>query len=215
MSQPQPSPNEPTPRDRILDAACEEFAEHGFGGARVDEIARRASVNKAMLYYHVGGKEALYEAVLLRNFDRVQAAVAPAVLSEGSATERLGSVIAAVTKVMKQHPAHPRIVLREIAGGGSNLPTAVLERMLALIGLVRGLLAEGQAAGELRATDPVLTHLLVIGSVLFLTSVAPLRERAAELGQGLDLPDPDEDVAGFVTGVLLHGIAAPAGGGEG
>ena len=38
--------------DAILAAAALEFAERGFAGARVDRIARRARVNKAMLYYH-------------------------------------------------------------------------------------------------------------------------------------------------------------------
>jgi TetR/AcrR family transcriptional regulator len=37
---------------RILDAAMEVFAEVGYEGARVDEIAKRAGVNKAMIYYH-------------------------------------------------------------------------------------------------------------------------------------------------------------------
>ena len=49
----------------ILRAAALEFAERGFAGARVDEIARRAGVNKAMLYYHVGDKAKLYEKVIL------------------------------------------------------------------------------------------------------------------------------------------------------
>ena len=40
-------------RDRILDAAGQLFAEQGFGGATVEEIARRAGVNKAMLYYRL------------------------------------------------------------------------------------------------------------------------------------------------------------------
>ena len=43
---------------RILAAAKEVFAEVGFAGARVDEIARRADVNKASLYYHIGDKKA-------------------------------------------------------------------------------------------------------------------------------------------------------------
>ncbi|HSN67988.1 MAG TPA: helix-turn-helix domain-containing protein, partial [Thermoanaerobaculia bacterium] len=42
------------PRDQILTAAAAVFAEVGYAGARVDEIAERAGVNKAMLYYHVG-----------------------------------------------------------------------------------------------------------------------------------------------------------------
>ena len=55
-------------RERIVGAASAIFADKGFAGARVDEIARRAGVNKAMLYYHVGDKQALYTAVLTHNF---------------------------------------------------------------------------------------------------------------------------------------------------
>mgnify|MGYP001554678788 CR=1 FL=1 len=53
-------------RERILVAALQEFAAHGFAGARVDFIARRAAINKRMLYHYFGGKEALFRAVLRR-----------------------------------------------------------------------------------------------------------------------------------------------------
>src|SRR5450755_1775287 len=51
-------------RERILCAALQEFAAHGFAGARVDVIARRAAINKRMLYHYFGGKEELFRAVL-------------------------------------------------------------------------------------------------------------------------------------------------------
>jgi TetR/AcrR family transcriptional regulator len=51
-------------RGRILSAALKEFAAHGFAGARVDAIARRAAINKRMLYHYFGGKEELFRAVL-------------------------------------------------------------------------------------------------------------------------------------------------------
>ena len=56
--------------DRILAAAAAEFAERGFAGARVDRIARRARVNKAMLYYHFKSKEGLYRTLLRQTFAR-------------------------------------------------------------------------------------------------------------------------------------------------
>ena len=49
---------------RILDVAIREFARKGLAGARVDEIARRAGVNKQLLYYYFKNKEGLYNAVL-------------------------------------------------------------------------------------------------------------------------------------------------------
>jgi TetR/AcrR family transcriptional regulator len=50
-------------RRRLLDAAMEEFAAHGYAGARVAGIAGRAGVNKQMISYHFGGKEGLYQAL--------------------------------------------------------------------------------------------------------------------------------------------------------
>ena len=51
-------------RERILAAALEEFAAKGFAGARVDSIARRAAINKRMLYHYFGNKEHLFREVL-------------------------------------------------------------------------------------------------------------------------------------------------------
>jgi AcrR family transcriptional regulator len=54
-------------RQRLLDAALEEFAAHGIAGARVDRIAAAARSNKAQIYHYFGSKDALFEAV----FDRI------------------------------------------------------------------------------------------------------------------------------------------------
>ncbi len=53
-------------RARILAAALQEFSAKGLAGARVDAIARRARVNKRMLYHYFGGKETLFHAILRR-----------------------------------------------------------------------------------------------------------------------------------------------------
>jgi AcrR family transcriptional regulator len=199
-------------RQRILDAASSAFAAAGFSGARVDEIARRAGVNKALLYYHVGNKQALYTAVLMRNFDRVEAALADVMKSGGSARDRLTAVIATVTRTMQKYPDHPRIVLRELASAGGHLEPAVLARMMRVLGSVRHLLSDGVRSGEFRATEPVMTHLTMIGASLILNAVAPLRGRAAEIGPDFEIPDDDAKVAPFLTDLLLNGIAAPGSG---
>jgi len=60
-------------RERILAAALKEFADKGFAGARVDFIARRAAINKRMLYHYFGNKEGLFKAVLRRKITARQA----------------------------------------------------------------------------------------------------------------------------------------------
>ncbi len=205
----------PEPRDTILDAASKEFAERGFAGARVDEIAARAGVNKAMLYYRVGDKQTLYNAVLMRNFDRVNGAVEGALATDGSIRERLEAVISAITRMVQEYPDHPRIVLREIASGAVHLPPEVLARMLEVVEVVRDLLVKGASEGTFRDLDPVLSHLTIVGAVVFLNATAPIRGRAAELAPDGSLPEPTTDIAAFLSTLLLDGLAAkPRSGGH-
>ena len=56
----------------MLAAATREFAEHGMGGARIELIAKRARVNKQLIYYYFGSKEALYIAVLEGAYARLR-----------------------------------------------------------------------------------------------------------------------------------------------
>lgn len=61
--------------DRILDAAIDEFVEHGLAGARVDRIAERAGANKALLYRYFGSKDALFDAAIkamATRFDQIR-----------------------------------------------------------------------------------------------------------------------------------------------
>ena len=60
---------------RILAVAEEIFASEGLAGARMEEIARAAKVNKALLYYYFKDKEAIYDAVLDQVFGGVRAAI--------------------------------------------------------------------------------------------------------------------------------------------
>src|SRR5664279_5102307 len=57
-------------RGRLLDAATVEFADRGYGGARIRDIVTRARTNLAAVNYHFGGKEALYAAVLEHHAQR-------------------------------------------------------------------------------------------------------------------------------------------------
>src|ERR1051325_5601966 len=61
-------------RAEILDAATQHFAEHGYSGARVDEIAEQTRTTKRMLYYYFGSKEGLYTEVLEHAYAQIRAA---------------------------------------------------------------------------------------------------------------------------------------------
>src|SRR5438067_2339405 len=126
-----PRPSRVSP-DRILAAAAIEFAARGFAGARVDRIARRARVNKAMLYYHFRSKQAIYDALLRRTFsdaaDRVRAIAA----SDLPPASKIDEVIAGIAAFVTDHEHFPAIMLREIAEGGAHLDRATLAALAAV-----------------------------------------------------------------------------------
>jgi TetR/AcrR family transcriptional regulator len=68
-----PERNPEQSRLRILDAALDSFATHGFGGARVDEIANQAGISKNLIYHYFESKEKLYLAVLERSLNAMRA----------------------------------------------------------------------------------------------------------------------------------------------
>jgi TetR/AcrR family transcriptional regulator len=126
VSAPEPEPDPSTP-DRILDAAHRVFLRRGTAGARTQEIAAEAGVNKALVHYYFGTKEALAEAV----FQRVASVFLPsifAVLAAPDLTleERINRV---AERQVAFHRAHPYMAIYLL----SEIHT-VPERLEALVG---------------------------------------------------------------------------------
>jgi TetR/AcrR family transcriptional regulator len=171
--------------DRILAAAAVEFAERGFGGARVDRIARRARVNKAMLYYHFRSKQGLYRALLRRMFtaaaERMQAIAA----GSGSPSDKVERVIAGVADLIREHESLPAIMLREVAEGGVHLDRDTLLALAAIPRTVGGIVQQGVAQGAFREVNPLFAYISMLAPVVFYLAAAPIRK---ELG-ALHLPN--------------------------
>ena len=196
------------PHERIVAAAAEVFAARGFEGARVDEIAEQAGINKAMLYYHVGGKEDLYAAVLVESFDRALVLLRAAVAGAATPAARLQAVLDTLAAFGTSNPAFIPIILREIASGGAHLPDALFARLAGVFRVVSEALAEGVARGAFRATDPLLTHVALVGALMYLRASEPIRERVARLA-GLPVAHPTPgDLARLVGDLFLHGLEA-------
>jgi AcrR family transcriptional regulator len=197
-------------RARILAAAAEVFASIGFAGARVDDIAARAGVNKAMLYYHVGDKDKLYATVLTDTIDRVPPALRAAIAEADTPAEKLQCVLDTLASLPASNPHFVPIMLREIASGGATLRDEMLVRMAGIFRVVADVLAEGVKGKDFRATDPLLTHVSLIGMMMFLIASQPVRARIARFA-GVKHAPTLEDLAHHTGSIFLHGLElAPA-----
>lgn len=205
-----PTRNDETVRT-ILKAAAESFAEDGFVGARVDDIARRAGINKALLYYYVGDKAALYAQVLLEAFQLAGSLIDKSVQSHSSSRDRLRAAIEAITLTAAANPCFPRLMLREITTGGANLPEPVLKAMAHIFATICNILRKGIDDGTFRKVDPLLTHIQIMGSILFLSTAEKTARRvipyASPSGEEMH-PISADLIVRQVADTILGGIMA-------
>jgi AcrR family transcriptional regulator len=136
----------------LLEAAVEEFAEHGPQGARVDRIARSAGVNKERIYQYFGNKDGLFTAVLETELAKV-AEHAP--LTPGQAAD-LGEYAGLLFDYQLAHPHFLRLLCWEGLQSDRTCVAGEEERAASYRRRLDGL-ARAQAAGTLSADlDPGL-----------------------------------------------------------
>jgi AcrR family transcriptional regulator len=153
----------------LLDAARDQFLEHGIENVSIDDITREAGVAKGSFYRYFADKEALVRALLAPTRERVLGAFARAErkLSAGGLTQvqaaymRLGRELAAV---LMGEPAIARLYLQESRAPGVNarVPVRDLEREVAEA--ARRLTEAAFSHGLLRRTHPQVSTLAVIGA---------------------------------------------------
>jgi len=194
--------------DDILDIAAAAFAEKGFEGARVDEIAKAANVNKATLYYRIGDKDALYAAVLERLFSAKGARLQKMLETVDDAEERVRTF--ARILVDGDHPEQfSAIMLREVATGGRNLPDNVLPLMGRVVGALKQTLADGVEQGRFNPVNPFLVHMMLMGACSLYATNGPIRRRVAAMAPASSSPSPEvsaQDAAHAIADMLLNGL---------
>lgn len=155
-------PRRPYDLDRLTDVALRVFAERGFDGASMDDVARAAGITKAAIYHHVSSKEALLERGLRRALEALFA-----VLDEPSA--RLGRPIDRLRHIVRRVVELSIAVLPELTvlvrvRGNSPAEREALERRRAFDAAVAAIVREAQAAGEFDGTlDAALFVRLAFG----------------------------------------------------
>ncbi len=187
-------PKGPTPdtRKRILAAASDEFGAQGFAATTVDRIARRARVNKAMIYYHFPNKRALYTCIIRDVFTPIAERVRIAVADESRPEEKLARVIDAIVRSVDASAHFLPIFLREIADGGAHLGAEELALIAGLFAAVSGTIAEGAKQHAFQPVHPALAHFTLIGPLIMLRATAPVRARIKSM-RHVDIPDADTD----------------------
>lgn len=136
-------------RSVILSAAIQEFARKGLAGARMDAIAREASVAKGLAFHHFGSKEGLWIAALAEIYRMLRAGQDEAALDALGPLEGMRRLTSDTFRLFREHPEIVSLMNEENLHRAAHLKAAPDIRALynPLFGAIERLVAQGRRDG--------------------------------------------------------------------
>lgn len=185
-------------RDDLLAAAGRRFVEVGLRATTMEDIARGAGAGKATLYRYFANKDAVIDALLVREADRFRSEVLAAVDDHAEPAARLEAAFLAGVRFFVEHPVltrgrdeEPGLLLPRITADGGPLVSRGLE-------LFEGLVADGIAGGRFREVDASAAAEVMMRLVLSYFAFPPMHVR---------VDDPDE-ARRFAHRLVAGGLVA-------
>ena len=166
---PEPSRAAPEPEKRraILHAAVHVFAEKGYHGCRIADVARAAGVAYGLVYHYFRNKDELLESVFAEQWTILLNALTAIDAGSSTASEKLAGMYAFAFEAYKSAPSAIRVLLLEVSRSPNALRMgSTRETFEAATRIVAGVVRQGQASGELRAdADPTIAATSILGAL--------------------------------------------------
>jgi TetR/AcrR family fatty acid metabolism transcriptional regulator len=158
---------EPEKRRAILHAAVRVFAEKGYQGCRIADVARAAHVAYGLVYHYFRNKDELLESVFAEQWAILMNAIQAIDAGPGTAADKIAGIYGFVFDVYKTAPAAVRVLILEVTRTTHALRAgSTRETFERAVNLVASVVRQGQARGELRAdVDPVVAGTAILGAL--------------------------------------------------
>ena len=176
-------PSKPLSRQRLLSTAREVFAERGYAGASMAEIADRTGLRKGSLFHHVVSKEALYIEAMTEVVDHLHQRILEARMDEGSFDQRLDRLGDLVVTFLSERRTAAPLLLREVIDGGLYVKGPGGAAMQATMDLAVAFISAGVETKQGAGDDPTQLALSIVGLHLFTFAVPEIA--SGLLGQDL------------------------------
>ncbi|MDP2984797.1 MAG: TetR/AcrR family transcriptional regulator [Candidatus Latescibacter sp.] len=193
-------------RQRILDAAAELFGERGKTAVSTAEIARKATINKAMIFYYFGSKEKLYQAALRAWFSDLTGTVLEKLAGTEPGLSMIEAFVRAHIGYLLKRPAMVKLVIRELLSHDSS-PNPLLSEGMGGFLTIRDKLFESfliaKARGEIRDVDPIHTAVNIISMDIFFFLGKPIVKM---INSDVDLNEFGRNRVNHIIDLLMNGL---------
>jgi TetR/AcrR family transcriptional regulator len=152
---------------RIVVAARKVFAQRGLAGARMDEIARLAGVNKALPYYYFRNKAELHRFVLETMIAQISAQMESTAMLGMEPPDRVRALVNVTFDFVMRNPTYPRLIQREMMFARRPLRWMVVAYHRPLHQRAVKTIREGIARGQFRSVDPDQMVFTIFGMIMY------------------------------------------------
>lgn len=159
--------------EKIFQAAQKVFVRKGLDGARMQEIANEAGINKALLHYYFRTKEKLFEAIFKHVFSQIFPDIRELVVSNHTIEDKLGTFIEKYIDLLVRHPFLPAFILKEIGRDPEFMAEQIKSRGIDP-GIVLKMFEKEMTAGRIRSMDPKDLLINLLSLCIFPVASKPL-----------------------------------------
>jgi TetR/AcrR family fatty acid metabolism transcriptional regulator len=199
------SEGEPEKRRAILHAAVRVFAEKGYHGCRIADVARAAGVAYGLVYHYFRNKDELLESVFAEQWAILMNAIQAIDEGSGTASDKIAGIYGFVFDVYKTAPAAVRVLILEVTRTTHALRAgSTRETFERAVNLVADVVRQGRDRGELRPdVDPVVAATAILGALELAVSGMVVGLVPARTEEEIDLAKRQ------ATDLVLGGLRVP------
>ena len=190
---------------KIFDAAHEVFTQKGMDGAKMQEIADRAGINKALLHYYYRSKEKLYEAVAKVVLSRAIPAVRQVIESDLPLEEKIRRFVETYIDIISKNTFIPLFIISEINKHPEHFINSILPKDLPRPEVFFQQVEDEIAAGRIRPIKPQHLIVNVISMCIFPFVGKPMMRIFLGMGPGemrIFLEERKQEVVAFTLAAL-------------
>lgn len=191
--------------ETILEAAKRVFFSKGLFGARMQEIANDAGINKSLLHYYYRSKQLLFEAVFKQAFGLMAPRINTVLNSELELEEKIKSLTHNFISFVIKHPYLPTFVIQELNSNPDFVATLINEKNFPNIAVFKKQVDELVAAGKIKPINPDQLFINVLSLTIFPFIASPLLKgftRLDEEAYGKLLEERKTEVSEFIINAI-------------
>jgi TetR/AcrR family transcriptional regulator len=162
-----------TTESQIFEAALKVFHKKGLAGARMQEIADEAGINKSMLHYYFRSKEQLFKQVFMQSFRRFIGSIVPLLNEENTWEEKIPLIIEHYAQVMQANPDLALFVINELRQNPEGFLNVVKNNSF-LDSVFISQLRQAIQNGLIRPVPPIQIWISIVSGIVFPFIAAPM-----------------------------------------